>query len=376
MAESPLPEFLRICVQKGIVDESTAKRIELYRRSRGLGRYESEFALLCDPPDPSLTFDNLIQTRGNSFALELAQGVTSKSPRDLPYNPLYIYAEIGLGKTHLLSAIANAAGNKKVLLVNTADLEMEYERARREEARAELSQWLTTFEILLIDDIQLCEGCEELQRSLFSVVNHMSKAHRWIVISSDVAPTRLAGVEDRLISRLGGGVIVNLHMGDRLERSGFVKHFIGNRSIPEEVIDFLADNVTDNIRRLKASVAQLLTLAEGSRTGPTIDLARLAVGLPENTHPEEPTAERFIEEFQAEVKSPTPSTPPSDRFKAMLAEADTEEEQALALQIALAERIRQLRNEETDPQALRKLEQAIDFLREGKMEEAIRCINS
>lgn len=376
MSESTLPEFLKICIEKGVVDEATAKRIELYRRSRGLGRYQSEFELLYEPADPLLTFDNLILTRGNSFAVELARGVVDKSPNELPYNPLYIYGEIGLGKTHLLSAVANAVADREVLLVNTADLEMEYERAQREEARADLSQWLTSFEVLLIDDIQLCEGREELQRSLFSVINHMSKAHRWIVISSDVAPTRLAGVEDRLISRLGGGVIVNLNMGDRLERTGFVKHFAGNRTIPDDVVEFLAENVTDNVRRLKASVAQLLTLAERNPTGLTIDLARQVVGPPERVEPEEPTPEEFIEELSPAVNSAPPAVPPTDRFKAMLAEADTEEEQALALQIALAERIRQLRNEEADSEALRRLEQAIDFLREGKMEQAIRCIDS
>jgi chromosomal replication initiator protein len=119
-----------------------------------------------DPPDPNLTFDNYVVTKGNSFAVELAGTVASKSPSQLPYNPLYLYGDVGLGKTHLLSAIANAAEDKEVLLLNTADLETELERAERLKSRAELREWLTSVEILLVDDIQLCEGRED-----FSVIS-------------------------------------------------------------------------------------------------------------------------------------------------------------------------------------------------------------
>ena len=118
--------------------------------------------------------------------MELARTVAFKSPSQLPYNPLYLYGDVGLGKTHLLSAIVNAAEDKEVLLFNTSDLETELERAERLQSRAELREWLTSVEILLVDDIQLCEGREDLQRDIFSVLNHMIKAHRWVVISSDV----------------------------------------------------------------------------------------------------------------------------------------------------------------------------------------------
>ena len=117
--------------------------------------------------------------------------------------------------------------DKEVLLVNTADLETELERAERLKSRAELREWLASAEILLVDDIQLCEGRENLQRDLFSVLNHMTKTPRWVVISSDVPPTHLAGMESRLLSRLRGGVIVSLQMGDRNERLGTYKAFSG-----------------------------------------------------------------------------------------------------------------------------------------------------
>jgi chromosomal replication initiator protein len=370
-----LPDFLKVGIQKGIVDERTAQRIELLRRSRGLGKYESRSAFMNDPPDPSLTFDNYVVCKGNSFAVELAKTVALKSPLNLPYNPLYFYGDIGLGKTHLLSAIANAAKDKEALLVNTADLETELQRAEKLKSRAELREWLTSSEILLVDDIQLCEGREDVQRDLFSVLNHMTRAQRWVVISSDVPPTRLSGVESRLLSRLRGGVIVSLQMGDRDERRNLIRHFLYERPMPEDIVDFLADNITDNVRRLKAAVAQLLTLHEGTQTPLTIDIAQAVVPEVISLATKAPTTISLHGTASGTKAAPTVDSRVS-RFKEMLAGAESEEEQSLALQIALGERVRQLRAENGDPKVIQQLEQALDLLREGKMEEAIRCVST
>ncbi len=373
----PLPDFLSACVQKGIVDLRTAQRVELHRRSRGLGKYESRSSFMNDPPDPTLTFDNYAVCKGNSFAVELAKTVAYRSPSQLPYNPLYIYGEIGLGKTHLLSAIANAAQDKEVLLVNAADLETELERAERLKSRAELREWLASAEILLVDDIQLCEGRENVQRDLFSVLNHMTKTHRWVVISSDVPPTRLAGMESRLLSRLRGGVIVSLQMGNRNERRDLIRRLLYEHPMPEDVVDYLAENITDNVRRLKGAIAQLLTLSEGKRTPLTVAFAQAIVPSPEIVP--QPVNERkdVSVSGSAAESQPTKTTDSKGRrFKEMLAGAESEEEQALALQIALGERIRQLRNEQKDVEDIPKLEQALELLRERKIEEAIRCVSS
>ncbi len=373
----PLPDFLKVSVRKGIVDERTAHRIELLRRSRGLGKYESRSGFINDPPDSALTFENYVVCRGNSFAVELAKTVAHKSPSRLPYNPLYFYGNIGLGKTHLLSAIANAATDKEVLLVNTADLEIELERAERLKSRAELREWLASAEILLVDDIQLCEGRENLQRDLFSVLNHMTVAQRWVVISSDAPPTHLAGVESRLLSRLRGGVIVSLQMGDRTERLELIRHFLDERPAPEDVVGYLADNITDNVRRLKGAVAQLLALHEGTQTPLSIDLAQAVAPLPKVMSMSPPAPARV----SAISGDACPQTPPvidsrASRFKEMLAGAESEEEQSLALQIAVGERVRQLRNGTGDPKVIQQLEQALDLLRKGKLDEAVQCLST
>lgn len=279
-----LPKYLEFCIEKGILDERAAKRIELYRRTRGLGRYESPYILLSDPPDTRLTFDNFVQSKGNSFALELARTVAHKTPSDLPYNPLYFYADVGLGKTHLLSAIANAAQDKNVLFVNTGDLDIEIEQAVSQKSRTELRRWLSSAEILLIDDIQLCEGRENIQREIFSVLNHLIREHRWAVISSDLPPTRLEGIETRLLSRLQGGVIVGLQMGNKPERMAAIRHFLGDQPLARDVMDYLADNVTDSMRRLKAVVAQLLAMSRSAGQNVDVEMAKSVAPSPETPH--------------------------------------------------------------------------------------------
>lgn len=373
-----LPDFLDICVKKGIVDEHAAKRIELHRRSRGHGKYESGSSLLHDTPDPMLTFDSYVVCRGNSFAVELARTVAERPPARLPYNPLYLYGDVGLGKTHLLSAIANAAWDRQVLLVNTADLEAELERASRTKQRAELREWLISAEILLVDDIQLCEDREDLQRDLFSVLNQMTRAQRWVVISSDVPPTRLKGMETRLLSRLGGGVIVSLQMGDKSERRDLIRRLLEDRPMPEDVVDYLAENITDNVRRMKAAISQLLALHDGTHEPLTLDMAQVVAPSPGSLQqrPAKPHDQELAPKPETRKPPPADKAARARRFKEMLAGAESREEQALALQIALGERIRELRNEQGDPSAIRQLEQALDLLRGGKMEEAIRCIST
>lgn len=377
VALEDLPEFLQVSVDKGVLDEKTAHRVEMYRRTRGIGRPGQFHSLLSTTPDPTMTFSHFVRCKGNAFAVDLARTVAAKSPESLPYNPLYIYADVGLGKTHLLSAIANETTDRVTLLANTADLVAEYERASRFHSTAELREWIISKEILLLDDIQLCEAREELQLELFSILNHVMRSGRWLVISSDVPPNHLAGVESRLLSRLGGGVIVSLQMGDRVERIEMLRHFFQERTVPEDVLDYLATNVTGNVRRLKATVSQLLAVAQHAKSEVTIEMAReIAVVTGNPRLPEYGIGEHSEIVQPMSTDESEQGRPTAHRFKEMLAAAETEEEQALALQIAVGERIRHLRTRKDDRGTLARLEHALEMLREGNIQEAIRWLTA
>jgi chromosomal replication initiator protein DnaA len=378
MANNPgaLPDFLRVSVEKGLVDENTARRIELYRQTRR-GDHEGEiFEVVHAQPDPEMTFDNYVQCKGNAFALELARIVASDLPRKVPYNPIDIYSDVGNGKTHLLSAIANEARSKNVLLVNTADLAADFEQARRISASAALRQWLSSPDVLLIDDIQLCEGDEQLQVDLFTILNHMITAGRWVVISSDAYPTRLVGLESRLMSRLRGGVIVGLQMPDEGERLQILKHLTKAQQFPVDVLEYVAASVSENVRQLKAAVTQIQLKASQWNSEITLEIARDVIYEtdlgPSSPVPFMQTSQGFV---QTEAMDKGKSEESADRFKKMLAAAESEEEQMLALQIALGERIRQLRHSGHDAVTLSRLENALSLLRDGNMEEAVRCLS-
>jgi len=368
-----LPDFLRTSIRKGLIDETTARRIELYRRTRG--EEEEIFALASITPDPEMTFDHFVRFKGNEFALDLARAVTGQSPSSKPYNPLYIHSDVGLGKTHLLSAIANEVSMGRVLMVNTADLGSDLRRADKLAAVSDLLRWLISFEILLVDDIQLCEGNENLQLMLFSILNHMTTSGGWVVITSDAYPTSLVGIESRLLSRFRGGIIVGLQRPNKAERLQIVRHFLQGRQWPEEVIDYLATKITDNLRQLRAAVYQLQAMAGYMNCEITIDMAWEVVHAPGgwSVPPDH--------ENQTGDRSDSPAFKAADqdqsavsRFKEMVAVAETEEEQVLALQIALGERIRQLRASGGDPATLQKLEHGLAMLRDGGREVALKCL--
>ena len=317
--------------------------------------------LLATAPNPELRFDTLVPCRVNDFLVEVARVVASGEPRKDVYNPLYVYAESGLGKTHLLSAIADAAVPRRAVLTNAADLEAEIELAQRDAARALLRRWLAMADVLLIDDVQSCEGREELQRELFAAINLAVRQGASVVISSDVPPTRLRSIETRLLARLGSGAILSMQLGDRKERAAIIRQSIAGAELSEEVIAYLAEHVTDSVRRLKAAATQLVVTQDRIGRAADVELARAIVPLP-------------CDLTSACGSGVRDAVPPAERFRRMLQGAETQAEQVLALQIAIGQQVRHLRATNAESPAIARLERALASLRSGDTMEALRAV--
>ncbi len=327
---------------------------------RAVGGYTPK---LCGvTPHPAFTFESLVPCRANEFLVEVAQVLADEGEKRPLYNPLFVYGEVGIGKTHLLSAIANRTREPRARLMNTADLELEIEHAQRGGERALLRRWLADARLLLIDDIQLCKGRDELQRELFAVFNHAVRLGASLVISCDVPPTRLRDVEERLLSRVGSGVILGMQLGDKQERLQILRRYLGERRLSEEVLDYVAENVTDNVRRLRGVAAQLLATQDRIGIAADVALARAIVPLERDLRPSQLPVTALAE-------------PPGARFKEMLAGAETEDEQILALQIAVGERVRELKSAGGDETTIERLESALGLLREGQKEAALGILN-
>jgi chromosomal replication initiation ATPase DnaA len=371
--------FLQLCVEQGVIPLEVAERLDRFRRSAGpdLLRSLQEIGIAPAAPaapaaapaasyapqlldggaHPGLTFDTFVPCRANAFALQVAKAVAGADGTPCPYNPVYIWSDVGMGKTHLLSAIANAAAGRRVLLLNTADLAVEFERARRMQAEADLCQYVMAADLLLLDDIQLCAGDEALQRGLFVFLDHLERRQRVVVVSAAAAPAELRGVESRLLSRLQSGVTVQLQPAEPAERAEIVRRAVGAGALSKEIIGRLADRHADSVRGLIAAARQLLAQQE---------LTGAAAAVPEAAEPE-PAAP------SAEEPDSDP-TPWAARFKGMLTAAQTEDEQAMALQMAVAERLRQLRKEGAAPELVRRFTEALDLLSAGRSKDAVQRI--
>jgi chromosomal replication initiation ATPase DnaA len=341
-------------------------------------RHDGRFPLLDRKADPSLTFGTLVPFRVNDFTVEVAAAIGGAAGRSA-LNPLYVYSDVGLGKTHLLSAIANAAQGSAAALVNTADLLVEFDRACALGARAELRSFLSSLDILLLDDVQECEGHQLLQEELFAVMNHMLRDGRAMVIASDVPPTRLCEIEQRLLSRLCAGAIVGLQMGSREERKALVRGLQGGDGLADAVVDLLASEVRASVRQLKAAAAHII--AYGTIRGEALPFEQVQEIVKQSAslgrartrvHVVRPP----IEPFRA------PTTPQEEEgqstaalaLKDMLSRAQGPADQRLAVEIALAERLRQLRAQSAVPQELEPLERALDVVRAGDLQSAVDAI--
>ncbi len=400
-----LSPFLAACVARGVIDEPAALAIERFREASGMGLAGSlrEFGvplpaepvggggstpdgafafaplLLPVPPDPAMTFDSFVPAAANARAVQLGRHVLENP--GVPENALLcVLGDPGVGKTHLLSAMAHAAGAPGALLVHLTDFDVEVERGRRLGARGELRAWLAGAELLLLDDVHLVEDEPALQRELLALLDRRARARLPTVCSSTRPWARLEPFEATLASRLEAAPVAELRIGDAPERAEILRRSTQGKSLPGPVIDYLATHVGDSVRRLKAAATQLLAMVQGTGLEVDLELARAVVPLerdlvraarrPESTPPEKrvrrPSGRVSI------MREAGREGGKAQRFKEMLAGAETPEEQGLALEIAIGERLRELRREGRDAKAVARLEQALELLRQGKLEEALR----
>ncbi len=226
----------------------------------------------------TLTFDTFVTGPSNRFAHAAALSVAETPGRS--YNPLFIYGQAGLGKTHLLQAIADYVTQNYpgyvVRYLSTETLLNEFLAAIRNNTQQEFKRRYREIDVLLVDDIQFIEGKEQLQEEFFHTFNTLHGDQRQIVLSSDRSPDNIATLEDRLRSRFKWGLITDVQPPDFETRLAILqkKSEQSGSNVPPEVLDFIASNIADNIRELEGALIRVNAYATLSGTPLTIDLAR------------------------------------------------------------------------------------------------------
>jgi chromosomal replication initiator protein len=217
--------------------------------------------------DPRCTFENFVVGKPNEFAHAAARRVAESET--VPFNPLFLYGGVGLGKTHLMHAIAWQIGKRKakrkVLYLSAEQFMYRFIRALRFKDTMAFKEQFRSVDVLMIDDIQfICGNKDSTQEEFFHTFNALVDQNRQIVISADKSPSDLEGMEERLRSRLGWGLVADIHPTTYELRLGILqaKADCLRQKVPPKVQEFLAHKITSNVRELEGALNRIVAHAD------------------------------------------------------------------------------------------------------------------
>ncbi|HYG85319.1 MAG TPA: chromosomal replication initiator protein DnaA [Azospirillum sp.] len=221
-------------------------------------RDDSVSALL----DPRFTFENFVVGKPNELAYAAARKVAEAST--VTFNPLFLYGGVGLGKTHLMHAIAWAIRKKdpsrKVIYLSAEKFMYQFIRALRFKDTMAFKQQFRSVDVLMIDDVQFISGKDSTQEEFFHTFNALVDQNRQVIVSADKSPSDLEGMEERLRSRLGWGLVADIHPTTYELRLSILqsKADVLGAAIPLKVLEFLAHKITSNVRELEGALNRIV----------------------------------------------------------------------------------------------------------------------
>jgi chromosomal replication initiator protein len=224
--------------------------------------------------NPDFTFESHVEGKSNQLARAAARQVGENPGRS--YNPLFIYGGVGLGKTHLMQAaghlLLHRVPGSRVLYIHSERFVADYVKALRHNTINEFKRYYRGVDALLIDDIQFFVGKERSQEEFFHTFNDLLEGQRQVIITADKFPKELSGIEERLTSRFGSGLVVSLEPPELETRVAILmkKALTEGTLLPDDVAFFIAKKVRSNVRELEGALRRVL--ASSIFTGRSIDL--------------------------------------------------------------------------------------------------------
>lgn len=248
-------------------------------RSLVSGREERDYTNFEHPLNEQYVFESFVEGSSNQFAKAAALAV-AQEPGKTSFNPLVIYGGVGLGKTHLLQAIGNFVlsrhSNLKVVYVSSEKFTIEFVNAIQKNAIHAFTKFYRGVDVLLMDDIQFFGAKEKTQDEFFHTFNTLHQMGKQIILTSDRPPKEIKQVEERLISRFQWGLVTDIQPPDLETRIAILQKKSEEDDIflPPEIYEFIAVNVTTNIRELEGSLIKLLAFSSLNKIDMTLDLAK------------------------------------------------------------------------------------------------------
>ena len=273
MWQAELPEVRRVDLRIGGGVEPTDLSVPLPATARVAPAVEpaaeprAEGREVAGPLDSRFEFENFVVGKPNEFAYACARRVAER-PSSPGFNPLFLYGGVGLGKTHLMHAIGLELARKEGPPVSVAYMSAEkfmyrFIAAIRGQSTMEFKEQLRSVDVLMVDDLQFLIGKDNTQEEFFHTFNALVDAGKQIVVSADKSPSDLSGLEDRLRTRLGCGMVADLHATTLELRISILQAKVARTDTPvsSKVLEFLAHKITSNIRELEGSLNRLIAHA-------------------------------------------------------------------------------------------------------------------
>jgi len=254
------------------------------------------------PLNPDYTFKSFVRGKNNQLAHAASEAVAQAVIEDLgkSYNPLFIYGDVGLGKTHLLQAIGNRVaqdGGEKAIVYTTSErFAIELIDAIRNNTTAAFREKYRRIDLFLIDDVHFLEGKEATQEELFHTFNELYGSQKQIVLSSDRPPEDLSGVQQRLVSRFRWGLVADIKPPDFETRVAILREKANGRGmeVDDDVLALIASRISSNVRALEGALIKAIAYAE--LEGVNLTPTRLEEMLPKEGQRPRLTIEHIKEE--------------------------------------------------------------------------------
>ena len=240
-------------------------------------------SMLGAPLDSNLSFDNFVVGGSNELAYAAAKRITEVER--VSFNPLFLYGGVGLGKTHLMHAMALEIKKnwpeRKVLYLSAEKFMYQFIKALRFKDTMSFKQQFRSVDVLMVDDIQFIAGKDSTQEEFFHTFNTLIDHNHQVVISADRSPVDLDGIEERIRSRLGWGLVTDIHASDYELRLGVLqtkakKHIEDNPEIiiKDNILEFLAQRIDSNIRVLEGALNRVIAYSSFVNKPLTIEMAQ------------------------------------------------------------------------------------------------------
>jgi chromosomal replication initiator protein len=237
--------------------------------------------------NPRFTFDSFVVGHSNQFAHAAAKAVAD-NPGSTAFNPLVIYGGVGLGKTHLLQAIAQQylksdsydPSFNRIIYVSSEKFTMDFIMSIQNKLTSQYSKHYRTAALLLVDDIQFFNNKERTQEEFFHIFNDLHQKQRQIVLTMDCPPSQLKGLADRLINRFKWGLVTDIQPPDFETRVAILKKKadIDNVMLDNSIAEYIADNIVSNIRELEGALIRLLAYSSLHGIDISLDMAKDILG--------------------------------------------------------------------------------------------------